>query len=145
MSNDDIEEGPRTRGGNDDNEHGLDERPGPESATTSNSSNPSLGKNKVDSTTANHENEAAQGHEVSPSTSSIHTRPSRRSTIENGQGLSEKAEAEAIEQEEERGLIRRVPLFRHPVKDAERWHDSADVPSQWSPFFYGKYIPVPKN
>lgn len=69
---------------------------------------------------------------------SIRSRPSRHSTIENGGGQhSETAEKEAIEHETERGLIRRIPFYRHPVKNAERWHDESDVPPQWTSLFYG--------
>jgi hypothetical protein len=118
----------------------VNKRPGPESATSSGSS---------DSAEAR-ASEATESAEVGPketsrtshenSGSSIRSRISRRSTIENGPGHSEKTEEDAIGHEEERGLIRRVPLFRHPVEGAERWHDNADIPSQWSPFFYGMFL-----
>lgn len=123
-----------------DDESEADGRPGPESATTSQSSNPPSLTGTNDPETSNPPKRLTTDDLRSErTTSSIRSRPSRRSTIENGQDHSEKAEATAIEHEEERGLIRRVPFYRHPVSDAERWHDNADVPSQWNPFFYGMY------
>lgn len=79
------------------------------------------------------------------SAASVHTTPSRRSIIENRQSLSEKAEEAAIGKEEERGLIRRVPMFRRPVEDHEKWHDKVDIPSQWTPFFYGTFQRNPQG
>lgn len=117
-------------------------QPDPKPATTSELSSPSLAEMKESTESAGAEDLPARrtGNSGEQQVPSIHTRPSRRSTIENEQGQSEKAKEVAIGRKEERGLIRRVPLYRRPVADAERWHDNVNIPSQWSPFFYGMYI-----
>lgn len=117
------------------------ERPGPESASSSESSNPSLEK-PIPQTIPNDKAHLGQtgrnNNDPRGSISSLRSRVSARSTIDNSGDHSEKAEKDAIKREEERGLIRRIPFFRPPLEDAERWHDEADTPPQWTPLFYGE-------
>lgn len=76
--------------------------------------------------------------------SSLRSRPSRRSTVEEGSEhtseIPNSAEKTVRDQVEEQGLIRRTPVYRSPVRgNAERWHEEVDTPSQWTSLFYGVY------
>lgn len=119
----------------------ADERPRSKATDTSVSSNASCQESENENRdNSNHEQNEGPSRPASRATmSSIRSRPSRRSTLENGQGISEKEERAALEGEEDKGLIRRVPFFRHPVEDAERWHDAVDIPAQWTSLFYGTF------
>jgi hypothetical protein len=74
--------------------------------------------------------------------SSIRSRTSRRSTLEEEEGSEHTPSAEKAvrDQVEEEGLIRRTPLYRSPIPGkADRWHEEVNTPSQWTSLFYGMY------
>jgi hypothetical protein len=87
-------------------------------------------------------NQEALGRPQGP-TPSIRSRISRRTTSEGDSARNNEfpssAEKVVREQVEEQGLIRRTPLYRHPVRGrAEKWHEEVDTPSQWTSLFYGE-------
>lgn len=75
-------------------------------------------------------------------TPSIRSRTSRRTDTEgdseNTDELPSSAEKAVRDQVEERGLIRRTPLYRYPIRGRTgKWHEEVDTPSQWTSLFYG--------
>jgi hypothetical protein len=73
---------------------------------------------------------------------SIRSRTSRRTDTEgdseNTDELPTSAEKAVRDQVEERGLIRRTPLYRYPIRGSTgKWHEEVDTPSQWTSLFYG--------
>lgn len=78
-----------------------------------------------------------------PEAPSIRSRTSRRTDTEgdseNTDELPSSAEKAVRDQVEERGLIRRTPLYRYPIRGRTgKWHEEVDTPSQWTSLFYGK-------